>query len=294
MTLQSFFDDVYQPERLFGKSANTVRLYGLSIRSFGRTLCRTPQLSDLTDKNLRVHMLRVVANGRAKTTANKDRNQLVAMWRLAFEFGLVDKSPRVPSYPEPVRVPEAWMGDEMGQLFHAIALLAGDYHGVPRSLWWRTLVRLALDSGERIGALMDAKWEHLSGDNLVIKAESRKGGRSDRAYRLSPEVVQLLTDLRSYRVKGEKIFVFPFCESSIWTHYGRILRAAKLPCGRKDKFHKLRKTTGSVSYAAGLDPQDVLDHQYRRTTKAYLDPRFTRTEQPCDIVAEYLNRPLPR
>lgn len=293
MTLKEFFDTIYLPERLFGKSENTTRLYNISIRAFTRTLGRTPKLADLTDKNLRLHMMRVVATGRAKTTANKDRNQLLAMWRLAFGLGMVKEMPRVAAYPEPDRVPVAWMADEMGALLNAVAGLQGDYEGVPRSLWWHCLIRLALDTGERIGALMAAEWDWLSGENIVVIAEARKGSRSDRSYRLSAQSVELLADMRKFNPKAGLIFRFPFCPSSLWTHYGRILKAADLPCGRKDKFHRIRKTTGSVSYAAGLDPQEVLDHQYRRTTKAYLDPRFTRAVQPCDILAAYLANPRP-
>ena len=291
MTLLEFFNAEYKPRRLFGKSPNTTRLYLLSIQSYCRTIGRQARLEDLTDNGLRRHMESVVAAGRSPATANKDRAQLLALWRLAFHLRLHDVSPDVQPYKEPERTPVAWLSDELAKLFDTINGLDGFLLTVPRSLWWHTLIRLSLETGERIGALANAQWLWLRGEWLFVPAEARKGSRSDRCYRLSPEVVAMLEQIRQYKASDTKIFVWPYCSAYLWTKYKDILKLAKLPHGRRDMFHKHRRTTGSVAYAAGLDPQDVLDHQYRRTTKRYLDVRFTRTQQPCDILASYLASP---
>lgn len=294
MKLSEFYATEYRPRRLFGKSENTDRLYQLSIRSFERTLGKSATLVDLTDENLRRHMERVVSNGRSRATANKDRAQLVAIWRLAFSLKMSETMPTVQAFGEPNRVPVAWLNSDLESLFGAIEKQEGEYAGVPRNLWWRALVRLALDTGERIGAIRKAQWCWLSGEWLLVPAESRKGSRSDRSYKLSAETLELLSKMQAARRSGKHIFHFPFCESYLWTQYKKILIAAGLPHGRRDKFHKLRRTTGSVAYAAGLDPQDVLDHQYRRTTQRYLDPRFSRELSPSDVLAQFLANPQPR
>jgi integrase len=292
MNLLDFFANVYRPNRLFGKSDNTTRLYLISIRSLGRTLGRIATIDDLTDANIRRHMEYVVSRGRSKATANKDRAQLLTLWRYAFVKGLIDRSPDVQPFPEPERVPVAWIADEMARLLDTIGKTVGHYNAVPRSLFWRAIVLIALDTGERIGAIAQARWDWLSGDQILFPAEARKGGKRDRLYRLSPETVDLLGQLRALG-KSQVIFHFPFNSTYLWAHYREILTRANLPSGRRDMFHKLRRTTGSVAYAAGLDAQDVLDHQHRRTTQRYLDPRFSRKEQACDILAAYLRSPSP-
>lgn len=294
MLISQFFEDVYKPDKLFGKSGNTDRLYNLSIKSFSRTIGRDATLEDLTDRNVRRHMERIVANGRSVATANKDRSQLVAIWRYAFTLRMIEISPKVQAYKEPERTPVAWMADELSLLLNAVDRLDGSFGLIPRSLWWRAMIRLALDTGERIGAIFPAEWTWLRGQWFNAPAEHRKGNRSDRCYQLSPEVVDLLESIKALNVPGQRIFYWPYCENYLWKHYGKILDSAGLPSGRKNKFHQLRKTTGSVAYAAGLDPQDVLDHQYRRTTKAYLDPRFQRDVSPSDVLAKYLASPGTR
>ncbi len=50
MTLNQFFTDFYRPLRLRGRSQNTSRLYGCTIRCFGKFLGREPQLADIADE----------------------------------------------------------------------------------------------------------------------------------------------------------------------------------------------------------------------------------------------------
>lgn len=292
MDLKHFFETHYRPQRLLGKSENTTRLYLLSIRSFGKTLATDPRLIHLTDANISRHMQRVMDAGRSPATANKDRSQLLTLWRHAHRLKLIDAWPNVAELKQPERTPKAWLPEEFAQLLATADKEPLHFGRVPRSLWWRSLLLLALDTGERITALRHARWDWFSGEWFHVPAESRKGGRRDRAYRLSEETIGLL--LRVRQVATSEPFPWPYCDMYLWTLFGKLLEKAGLPHGRRDKFHKIRRTTGSVAHAAGLDAQEVLDHQYRRTTQRYLDPRFTRDRQPCDVLAEYLSNPHKR
>lgn len=293
MLLTKFFADHYRPRRLLGKSENTARLYLLSIRSFAKTIERSPVLSDLTDVNLIRHMQRVLDLGRSPATANKDRAQLVTLWRLAYQLKLHDTWPSVPILTEPERSPTAWLSQELQSLFLVIDRQTGDFCGVPRSIWWRAMVLLCLDTGERIGAVAIAQWSWVNGEWLTVTAEARKGKKRDKTFKLSEDTLKALQSLRDSGSYGVKMFPWPYCRMYLWSLYKRLLVEAKLPSGRRDKFHKLRRTTASTVHAAGLDAQDALDHEYRRTTKRYLDPRFMRDRQPCDVLAEYLRNPVP-
>jgi len=292
MLLVNFFTHHYRPRRLLGKSENTTRLYLLSIRAFGKSLGHQATLADLTDENLITHMQSVLDNHRSPATANKDRCQLLAIWRLAVQLKMVDTWPNVPQLIEPERTPTAWLSSELLALLDTAAKQQGDFCGVPRSLWWRAMLLLCLDTGERIGAVALMRWEWLNGEWATMPAEARKGKKRDKAFKLSPTTLEAIQAVRDVKVGGPKVFPWPYCRMYLWTLYKRLLVEANLPSGRRDKFHKLRRTTASTVHAAGLDAQDALDHEYRRTTKRYLDPRFNRERQPCDVLTEYLANPL--
>jgi integrase len=63
-----------------------------------------------------------------------------------------------------------------------------------------------------------------------------------------------------------------------------ILKRAGLPHGRKDKFHKVRKTTASYYEAAGGSAQRLLDHSSPAVTRRYLDPRIVSPGVPAPSV----------
>ncbi len=46
-------------------------------------------------------------------------------------------------------------------------------------------VRLTLDTGERISAVISCRWEWLEDGGIIIPAEVRKGSKSDKWYKLS-------------------------------------------------------------------------------------------------------------
>ena len=286
MKIQTFFESVYRPQRLLGKSANTVRLYGISIRKFGRFLATEPTLEHLTNENLIGLMQSQLDSKRSPATANKDRNQLLTLWRHAHRLGMIDRWPIVPELIEPERTPEAWLAEDVAKLLVAIDWQDGFFGPVPRSLWWETLVRLGLDTGERIGALRATQFGWIRGEWINVPAEARKGKRRDRAYRLSHTTLGRLMAIRL--VSPESVFPWPYSPNYIWSMFGQLLRDAGLPATKRDKFHRLRRTTASVCHACGIDAQEALDHQYRRTTQKYLDPRFCRDQQVSDVLTTYL------
>jgi len=294
MLLSVFFDSVYLPRRLRGKSPESIRLYRLCLNQFGRSLGKLPTVEDLTEGNVLLHLAR--RNTVAVATRNKELSQLLALWRLACQRGLLKEWPDVRREREPDRVPIAWMPDELFRLLDAIERMCGKVGDVPASAWWTALVRISLDTGERVGAVRVIQWSWLQGEWLLIPAEARKGKTRDRRYHLSPDTLIALSRLRSLINRGKEVFPWPYTETYLWNRYNVILKSAGLPCTRKHKLHALRKTFGSVVHAAGMDAQSALDHADKRTTQRYLDPRLSRETKPSEAVAEYLNRsrPLPR
>lgn len=288
MKVQEFFNDHYKIRRLRGRSQNTVRLYRSSIKNLEKSLGRPTFLVDLTDDNIARLMQDILDRGGSPYTANKERSQLLAIWRFAAQVKMLDTWPTILAENVPERAPQAWLAEDVHAIIQSAEATTGSIGNVPASLWWSALISLALDTGERIGAISQAEWSWLDRDWMLIPAEARKGRKRDKRYKINQETVERLKAIRKYSRGESRIFVWPYNPTYLWARYGKLLRDAGLPDGPKDKFHKLRKTLGSVAHAAGLDAQDVLDHQNRRTTQRYLDARFTRETQPSQILADWL------
>lgn len=288
MLLADFFERVYLPRRLRGRSENSIRLYRLCLRQFGRTLGRDPEVADLNEDNVLAHLSR--RSSVAPATRNKELTELKAMWRLAAQRGLLTTWPDVQDEPEPERDPIAWTAEEVHRLLAAAEAMPGMIGDAPQRAWWPALIRLTLDTAERVGCVRQARWDWLQSEWLCVPAEARKGKTRDRRYRLSTPTVAALERLREH-ARGAEIFAWPYAETYLWTLYRRVVARAGLPTGRKYQLHALRKTTASAIYAAGMDPQEALDHSDRRTTAKYIDPRFSRTRQPCDVLTEWLAKP---
>jgi len=288
MLLRDFFDSIYTPKRLRGKSQNSIRLYRLCIRQFEKTIGMPPNVSDLTETNVLRHLARRC--NVAPATRNKELAELKAMWRLASQLGMLESWPDIMDEPEPERDPIAWMPSELNRLLDHLTRLQGNVGEIPAWLWWSGIVRVILDSGERVGAVLAMEWHWLQGEYLRVPAEARKGKTRDRTYQLNPQTLQILDLIRPYN-RGRQILPYPKHKNYLWSEFRNHVADAGLPTGRKYQFHCLRKTVGSAVYAAGHDPQDALDHSDRRTTQRYLDPRATRKHTTCDILAAYLQNP---
>jgi len=289
MLISEFFDSVYVPRRLRGKSQKTIRLYGLTIKQFGRSLGKLAELSDLTEDNVLAHLAR--RHEVAPATRNKELSQLIAIWRLAAQRKLIDTWPDLQAEDEPERAPIAWLDNELTRLLAAAARMPRRIGKIPQRVYWTLLIRLILDTGERSGAIRQTEWSWFQGEWLFVPAESRKGKTRDRRYRLSKETLTAIAAMRESSTDKQFVFPWPFSESYFWVKYRAVVKEAGLPTSRNHQLHCLRKTTASAVYAAGLDPQEALDHSDKRTTRRYLDKRFTRSEQPCDVLAIFLANP---
>jgi integrase len=278
-----FFEEHYLPLKLRSRAKNTIRLYRSSVKCFGKTLGRAACLSDLTDEAVSLHLSRLITDGYSPYTVNKERSQLLAMWNWAARKKFVDRWPDVEAERCPTRIPQAWMQGEMGLLMASCQLQRGRICGVLASNWWVSLHMVIWDTGERIGAVRQLKWENLDADGwLLIPAELRKGKREDKHFRLGPDTLQALERIR--QPDREMIFPWECHPNVIYRHYRKILVRAGLPTDRRSKFHRLRRTVASNYEAHGGDATALLGHANRSTTKQYLDPRIIKTKQPCEVV----------
>ncbi len=281
MELQRFFDDYYRPLRLRGRSPATNKLYGCTIRAFGKFLTRPATLEDLADE---VTLARFIERRQTQVSpysTEKERSQLMSMAKLANERRMIPAMPSCQPSVLPDRVPQAWSDDELRRLFAAAASTQGRVGSVPASEFWPALILCAFESGERIGALLAAKPEHYGRPFLHCPAESRKGGRRARVYELSPELCDRLE-----RVMGtERIFTWPHPETYLWDRYKKIRERAGIT-GKRQAFQQVRRSAISHIAKAGGDPVAFAGHAQAATTKRwYLDPRMVpRGPRPSDLL----------
>jgi integrase len=281
MTLQHFFDNYYRPLRLRGRSANTSRLYGCTIRSFWKWLCHEPTLADLNDLTIS-RFLEYRGGIRSPYTAEKERTQLVSLWRFAADRNLVTDRPCVPPAPLPDRIPEAWSIDQLRALMKAACATPGRIGQIPAGVWYPALITVLWETAERIGAVLLCQPADFSPPFLHVRAEYRKGGKRDKAYRLSPVACDLVA-----RACGQhRVFEWIGSREYLWTKYKDVVKRAGLPTGRKCGFHQLRRSAASHYTSLGGDAVKLLDHSSPRiTNRWYLDRRLTdREPPPCDVL----------
>lgn len=295
MLLHDFFATLYRPLRLRGRSENTFRLYGCLIRQFGKWLGRPATVADLGDELLLAAFLDARARRLSPWTVEKERSQLVAMARLAFERRMIERIPACPASPLPQRTPTSWSEDELAKLFRAAAKAQGFIGGVHAATWWTALLMLALESGERIGALLQCKRSDLRGELLTVPTEARKGRRTDRIVQLSPDMVSLLG--RAHAAGRPELIWWPLNRPYLWLRLKSLLEDAGLT-GKRVGFQQVRRTGASHYTAAGGRAATYLGHGTGSGDKVaatwYVDTRLQKQTPAWQLLPRFgLNDPPP-
>lgn len=296
LTLIDFYEQIYRPHKHMASSPHTVTSYRYelaNLQNYFDTLRRQRNqpprplwVSDLSDELLAGAMAWQLANERSHATANKLRRTIATIWRFARRKRLIDCLPEVDKLKEHKHEPEAWTLEELGRILEA----ASKYKGrAPRKgrvgrvlagVWWPAQILLTVSTGVRISAVMaieSAKLDLTKGEVLVAAATQKH--LADQRFDLKPEVCRLLAAMEPQR--NRCVFDdWPYDRTQLgWPslegHYAEILRAAGLPAGAKDKFHKLRRTfaTFIAAEAGEVVAQAMLGHSSIYVTRRYLDKR---------------------
>lgn len=278
-------ESVYFKQNPRIRCEQTKRQYRYAIADLAAAIGQPPTTADLTDENVAAMMAWQSCEKKlAAKTINERRGRINALWTWLAKKGLVNTFPTTPPIPEPVRIPVAWSRSEIAILLEACKSVPGEIDGLPASEWWTTLHIVAWETGERIGALLDAEPSHLSGEWLTLPAEIRKGRKRDMQYKLTPETAERLRKFIALKAR-KKIWPWPNCISYLWIRYRNIRRRAGLPDDRKSGFHRIRKSVATHYEAAGGNATELLGHTSRAlTVRSYLDPRFIQSKQAVDLL----------
>jgi integrase len=286
LTLREYYVTIYAPLRLRSRAKRTKQLYETTLRTFAKYLGRQPMLRDLNNDEVNKYLAWFRDLGRSPYSTNKEHANLTAIWRYACRRKLLDEWPDVEREKQPRKAPMAWLEHELQAIFSACDKEPGLLCGVPAGMWWRGLLLTLYDTGERISAISGLKWSALDikGGWLVVPAELRKGGKSDRVYKLAPDTIETLSRIKMHS-RFAAIFKWPFTPSYLWSKYSRILARAGLPTDCRSKFHRIRRTTASYYERAGGNATKLLDHSDRRVTdRHYIDERIVQQKAACDVL----------
>ena len=271
MLLHHVLTEFYAP--LTGICDRTIALYGYTMRSWGDLLGRTPETTDLEELAV-ARFLQHRVRTKSAATAAKDRAQIRAIWEFCVRRRLCETWPQVPRIIVPERVPEAWLIDELQRVLDSARQEPFTYCGFSGSLVFPAILLTAYSTGERIGGIMGLLCRDVRGCSVIFRAESRKGGRRDVFRDISVACADALLAVK--RGPDDTAIPWDRHETYVYNRLDIILRRAGLPHGRRDKFHKVRKTTASFYQAAGGSAQQLLDHSSPSVTRRYLDPRIVK------------------
>ena len=289
MTLREFFKTTYRPLKLRGRSPSTARLYGNLFTQFDRWLAAegiaTEGAIEHLDELLLARYLEHRAASRSPYTAEKERSQLMALARLAWERRVpgLERMPTCPAGVLPDRIPTAWSAEELRRLFAAAVKARGWVGTIPASDWFPATIQLAYETGERIGALLATPATDYRRPTLMVQPTARKGGRRGRVYSLSGGLCDRLD-----RIVGHGYpMLLPWLQqpTHVYHRLHAILKAAGLD-GKRIAFHQVRRTAISQIAAAGGDPVQFAGHASPAMTKRwYLDPRLAeRGPKPHELL----------
>lgn len=272
----------YRARKLIGAAANTEGKFRRAIFALGTLVGHLPTVDDLTDDNIADLVASVIARGRSAYTANDYRSKLVALWTFCARRRWTETYPDVDEAPTEKRNPVAWTRDELARVIAATALARQPMGGIPGPTWYRALLLVLWDTGERIGAILRAERSQLHGDTLLVPAAHRKGKTRDMVYTLHPDTVAAIAAMGEPRAM---LFPRDCTTETVANRWRACLKRAGLPHDRQHLFHCVRRSVASHAKAAGGDATALLDHSSSAITRdSYIDRRIVQPARAVDVL----------
>jgi integrase len=178
------------------------------------------------------------------STVNREVACLKRMFNLAIEWQLADANPvdRVKFFAEPKRSFQWWRQEDVKKFVQA----ADDR--------MRSICSIGVNTGLRIGELLELKWSDLDLENCLITVQKSKAG----CYR-KIKMNQVVTDTFN-GLDRNGAYVFSKADGR---PYKRITRAFKSTCKRARLEpatpHVMRHTFASHLTMLGVDPQTIME-----------------------------------
>ncbi len=253
--LRNLFEEHFVGPRADRMSRPAVGRYRRILKAIATYLNREPVVSDLTEQLVYGFNEWLASPGAARSSV-PGKYPAATLWRALARRGLV---PRIPAallrciLPIPSNrggrrklsnATSAWSKEELAKLWSACQSARGFVGAVKASDWWSALNAVLWDTAERVGTVLQLRWEWVDLERQWIRlpAETRKGPQGDHWHRLSPSTIE---SLRSLGPTPEgAVFVWTNHKSNVWSRYGRLLQRAGLSSDRP--FDRLRRTAAAA------------------------------------------------
>ena len=241
MLLDDFFTETFRPERLNDRSPRTITLYEYSLRKFAKSLNRPPMVEDLNSKTVWFHLSALLESGLSMSTIEIERSRLCTIWKHARKRGVTNLPPSVEQLDVIATGSEPFTETELERIKRSCREFEGNVGGFFAGYWWHAMFLVVMDTGEHLGAILQAQWRDLKRGRLFIPVQNRKTNESER-FELDAKTLRAVERLR--REPGDVIFPWPSTRDYIYHRFNRICVLAGIDTSEGDLFGRLRASAG--------------------------------------------------
>jgi len=284
-TLAEFLTNWYIPARL-GIARSTQEQYAIAVAVLDEWNGAPVRFSELTTHLFR-RFLADYLKSRSAATVNSKRRAILTLWNAAVEEGFCEPPGKIATAAEPQRLPEAWTIDQVDALVVACRAVKGEFPtGIRRGPFWSSLVIVTYWTGARVSTLRSTRSADVNlADRYLVTRQGKT--RRDRLHWLPDQAIAAIA--AHYDAGRDLVWPWPHCRRHFWRSFRKIVEQAGIPSepGRRDLFHKLRRT--NLSYTAALAGPDAARRQaghadYKTTERHYIDPRIAKQPSAVDFL----------
>jgi integrase len=270
--LKGFLDSIYVPSRL-EITPGAVRQIEVAIRQIEQFAGRPLSVYDLTEDLLR-RFLAEFRGSHAAATTNSRRRDLLALWRCAFDEGIIDRPPRrgkIRRAKDAARIPEAWSPPQVASILEACRSDALPVGGLSGPAWWRSILLVLYDTGARLGECLAVESADLSITDCWVVFRTTKT-RRERWAAIHEETARACEAI--YNNRRPLVWPLGITRQQLDRRFRKILDRAGLPYRPGVLFRRLRQTSGTLIEANGGDGARHLGNGRAVFERHYRDPRF--------------------
>ncbi len=265
-------------------SESTIEQYRICLRQLNRWAGRPLTVKELDAELILSFMRHRKSLGKSPRTINNLRQILLTLWRHAFRKHFTTIIPPdfrdLPKMKTVKTIPEAWSLQELDKILHSCD------NTRPLPYWdyrhWRALVLTLYDTAHRLEAVLSARVEDIHDGFLTVRKTKQN---REIAHKLHSDTLIAIDRLPEH--ESGLLFPWPYKRRQIWREFGRILKAADLPGGYRNKFHKIRRTSAThLCAVAGVSITEAhLGHLTPGLAlKSYIDPRYQPKVNGSDVM----------
>jgi len=147
-------------------------MYAHNMRALGRILEKAGITRETISRDLVWSHLSSVRNRYRPITLAARRGMIVAVWRWAYEEGLIAHPPKCPAIRVPREPVPAWSRSDLIRLVNRSAEATGKFSpsGCPRALWFEAFLRVGYETGLRRGDLFALRRTNIRSGAVCVTA----------------------------------------------------------------------------------------------------------------------------